>query len=122
MQGDGHDADQAMGDEDAQGSEVGPDDEHYHSFHAVGPHDSGEPAHLLANGHGLSDTSSIGLSEAHRRQRSYSCFAGQPDSGDEEECDEAEIRAATDTRTRREAVGAASPRAPRNRRQNGHVS
>ena len=58
MQGGGHDGDNAMGDEDAQGSEVGPDDEHYHSFHAVGPHDSGEPAHLLANGHGLSDTSS----------------------------------------------------------------
>ena len=48
MQGDGHDGDHAMGDEDAQGSEVGPDDEHY-------PHDNS--GHPLVNGHSYTDAS-----------------------------------------------------------------
>ena len=42
MQGDGHDGhdgDATMGDEDAQGSDVGPEDEHYQSLHADGLHD-----------------------------------------------------------------------------------
>ena len=56
MQGDGHDADQAMGDEDAQGSEVGPDDEHYSSYVPNGAHDSAD--HPLVNGDGYANAPS----------------------------------------------------------------
>ena len=58
MQGDGHDGDATMGDEDAQGSDVGPEDEHYQSIHADGLHDPAEPPHPPVNGHGLADPSS----------------------------------------------------------------
>ncbi|KAI0751300.1 hypothetical protein C8Q80DRAFT_1230574 [Daedaleopsis nitida] len=54
MQGDGNDGEQAMGDEDAQGSEVGPDDEHYTSYNVHAPHDHAE--HPLVNGKGYADT------------------------------------------------------------------
>lgn len=56
MQGDGHDGDHAMGDEDAQGSEVGPDDEHYTGYVVDGTHDATE--RLLVNGAGHADTPS----------------------------------------------------------------
>ena len=56
MQGDGHDGDHAMGDEDAQGSEVGPDDEHYTGYVANGTHDAAE--HPLVNGAGHADAPS----------------------------------------------------------------
>ncbi|EJF63022.1 hypothetical protein DICSQDRAFT_56357 [Dichomitus squalens LYAD-421 SS1] len=53
---DGHDADQTMGDEDAQGSEVGPDDEHYPSYVPNGAHDTAD--HPLVNGDGHADAPS----------------------------------------------------------------
>ncbi|RDX53079.1 hypothetical protein OH76DRAFT_1343770 [Lentinus brumalis] len=56
MQGDGHDGDQTMGDEDAQGSEVDPHEEHYTSFSAHGSHNHAD--HPLVNGDGHADTSS----------------------------------------------------------------
>ncbi|KAI9001144.1 hypothetical protein BD414DRAFT_511728 [Trametes punicea] len=49
-QGDGHDGDHVMGDEDAQGSEVGPDDENLQSFNAVRP--NGVTGHSPVNGDG----------------------------------------------------------------------
>ncbi|KAL1946641.1 hypothetical protein VTO73DRAFT_14745 [Trametes versicolor] len=48
-QGDGHDGDHVMGDEDAQGSEVDPDDETFASFNANGPNDLAGH-HLQVNG------------------------------------------------------------------------
>ena len=54
MQGDGHGGDNAMGDEDAQGSEVDPEDEHYQGLHADGPHDLEHPSPLV-NGHSLAN-------------------------------------------------------------------
>ncbi len=53
MQRDGHDGENAMGDEDAQGSEVDPDDEHYTSY---APHDHTDPP--LVNGNGYADAPS----------------------------------------------------------------
>ncbi len=50
-QGDGHDGDHVMGDEDAQGSEVDPDDETFASFNANGPNDLARH-HLQVNGNG----------------------------------------------------------------------
>ncbi|KAI0829389.1 hypothetical protein BC628DRAFT_1408843 [Trametes gibbosa] len=61
-QGDGHDGDHVMGDEDAQGSEVGPDDETYSSFNANGP--NGHAVHPQANGNDHVDASS-GSQEQH---------------------------------------------------------
>ncbi|KAI0643740.1 hypothetical protein C8Q79DRAFT_976511 [Trametes meyenii] len=62
-QGDGHDGDHAMGDEDAQGSEVGPDDETYASFSANGPNNhSGQP---LVNGDGHADAPSGSQEQQH---------------------------------------------------------
>ncbi|KAI0771496.1 hypothetical protein BD413DRAFT_549026 [Trametes elegans] len=55
-QGDGHDGDHAMGDEDAQGSEIGPDDETYTGFNANGPND--HAGHPLVNGDGHGDAPS----------------------------------------------------------------
>ncbi|KAM5532403.1 hypothetical protein V8D89_013897 [Ganoderma adspersum] len=56
MQGDGHNGDHAMGDEDAQGSEVDPDDEHYTGYVANGTHDAA--GHPLVNGAGHADAPS----------------------------------------------------------------
>ena len=56
MQGDGHNGDHAMGDEDAQGSEVDPDDEHYTGYVANGAHDAA--GHPLVNGTGHADAPS----------------------------------------------------------------
>ena len=56
MQGDGHDGDHTMGDEDAQGSDVDPNEEHYTSFSTNGPHVHAE--HPLVNGDGHADAPS----------------------------------------------------------------
>ncbi|KAI0637749.1 hypothetical protein C8Q77DRAFT_1087647 [Trametes polyzona] len=60
--GDGHDGDHVMGDEDAQGSEVGPDDETYTSFNANGPND--HAGHPVVNGNAHASAPS-GSQEQH---------------------------------------------------------
>ncbi|CDO74098.1 hypothetical protein BN946_scf185043.g148 [Trametes cinnabarina] len=56
--GDGHDDDHIMGDEDAQGSEVGPDDEPFQSISAIGPNAHAGQSLVNGDGHANAPTGS----------------------------------------------------------------